>query len=100
MKIYEKHHKIFDIVLHGILTLIKALFTRYSHKNQGVLDKLIRYLIHDCLFEIPSKHDNQKTVSPKCKSEGNRNAAFDLLFSLCHDSEKNMALVYEYLMGL
>jgi len=40
-EIYEKHHKMFDIVLHGVLTLLKVLFKRYKYKRQDVVRNLI-----------------------------------------------------------
>jgi hypothetical protein len=57
MPIYEKHHDQCDIVLVGVLDVLRSLFTRYPNLKTayGINKQMIYYLIHDCLFKIPVK---------------------------------------------
>ena len=54
---------------------------------------LTRYIVHDCLFEIPHGSKN----APKCKSPMNRGHCFALLRALGTDCIENLEVVLDYL---
>lgn len=96
----EKSAKETDIVLTGILQVLRALFHKFPEKAKyyGQERGLVRHLLHDCLFEMP-KHNNDKSVipPPKCKSQNSRNAAFKLLLALASQSNENLSEILQFI---
>jgi hypothetical protein len=67
------------------MQVLASLLQKFPAYKNIVGNRLTRYLVHECLFEIP--HGNKGSNSaPKCKSHESRKAAFNLLAILSRDS--------------
>lgn len=95
----EKTQRDFDIVLHGVLLVLKGLFARYPDKAQkyGQEEELVIELLQNCLFEIPRRVDRKQIPGPKCKNIHTRSAAYKLLIELSRDSDFNLQEIIEYI---
>ena len=92
-----------DEVTIGLLNLIDALLKRFPAEREFTGDShgLVYEVLHHCLFEFPKSGNRQRTalsaLPPKCKSQGARQAAFNLLATLACDTPKNLRQILEYL---
>ena len=95
----EKSQRDFDVVLNGVLLLLKGLFARYPEKAQqhGQEEGLVSELLQSCLFEITRRLDRKQIPGPKCKSPYTRSAAFKLLIQLAKDSNENLQEIINYI---
>lgn len=60
---------------------------------------VLRIIFNDCLFDVPTTDNHSGACSPpKCKSEGARSAAFDLLLALIDDDVNNYVQLTELLL--
>lgn len=78
-----------DLTMQGILSVL--------HTALEVADcetDFLRFILHDCLFEVPVKVDVDRP--PKCKAIETRQEAFSVLISLCKKQE-NLEVVVNYL---
>lgn len=98
----EKYQKDTDIVLHGILSLMRGLFLRFPEKAEkyGQDSKLVSELLQNCLFEIPRRASRKLVPGPKCKSHYSRSAAFKLLAELVKGSHENLKEVINYILPI
>lgn len=95
----ERSQKDTDIVLHGLLLLLRGLFLRFPEKVQkyGQEEKLVSELLVNCLFEIPRRPNRKQIPAPKCKSHFSRYAAFKLLIELAKGSNENLREIISYI---
>jgi len=98
----EKYQKDIDIVLQGILLLMRGLFLRFPEKAEkyGQDSRLVSELLQNCLFEIPRKASRKVIPGPKCKSHYSRAAAFKLLAELTKGSHENLREVINYILPI
>ena len=57
----------------GNLMLLRALMSKFPEHKAKVGEWLVKYLLHDCLFEIPSNQIRKGASPPKCKNKDTRN---------------------------
>lgn len=95
----EKSHKDVDIVLNGILLLMRGLFFRFPEKalKYGQEEKLVLELLQNCLFEIPRRANRRLIPGPKCKNSHSRFAALRLLVELAQGSSENLREIISYI---
>jgi len=98
----ERNQKDTDVVLFGILQVLRSLFLRYPEKTAkyGQDEKLVSELLSHCLFQIPRRTDKKTIPGPKCKSHETRNAAFKLLLELAKGDNKNLQEIVDYLLPI
>ena len=60
-------------------------------------NKILKYLIHECLFETPKGASSTSKAAPKCKNFNTRHACFELISVLTRDCLENLEVVLEYL---
>lgn len=99
--IVERTSKDEDFLLQGFMLLLTTLLQKFVHCKKRTGSALIKYLVHDCLFEIPhgTKGDS-KHRAPKCKKYETRQAALNLVSVLSRDCLENLVVVLNYLKGL
>lgn len=62
-----------DHLLQGAILLLSNLLQKFPDQKSLVGSKLLKHLIHDCLFEIPhGNKGSQNLCAPKCKSWSTR----------------------------
>lgn len=95
----ERTQKDYDVVLQGILQLLKGLFARFPEKVQkyGQEEKLVKELLQNCLFEIATRTDRKQVPGPKCKNQYSRYYAFKLLLELAKGSNDNLRDIINYI---
>ncbi len=95
----EKSQRDFDVILNGVLLLLKGLFGVYPQKAQqfGQEEGLVTELIQSCLFEITQRIDRKQIPGPKCKNYYTRTAAFRLLLELAKHSNDNLQEMINYI---
>lgn len=91
-----------DSLLVGTLQLLRALMQKYPAKKAEVGGRLVRFLLHECLFEVPQSKGAGKiaakaATSPKCKSTAARTAALQLIAVLSRDCLANLQVVLDYI---
>jgi len=91
-----------DYVLIGLMSLLEALLSKFPEEKEkiGQEYRMIHEILEECLFEFPKSGDRSKaavSLPPKCKSRAARQAAFNLLTTLCCDCPKNLTQVLQYL---
>lgn len=90
-----------DQILKGNLLLLTKLLEKYPAKKLEVGTKLINYLLHDCLFEIPHGTKGEtRQRAPKCKVEETRKLALLLISCLARDCLENLKIMLDYLASL
>ena len=95
----ERSQKDNDIVLHGIIQLLKGLFFRFPEKSRkyGQEERLVSELLTNCLLEIPRQVSRKQIPGPKCKSSSSRYAAYKLLSELAKSSNENLKEIIDYI---
>ena len=95
----EKSHKDVDVVLNGVLLLMRGLFLRFPEKayKYGQEEKLVSELLQNCLFEIPRRTNRKLIPGPKCKNHMSRYAALRLLVELAKGSSENLKEIINYI---
>jgi hypothetical protein len=88
-----------DIVLNGILQVLRRLFYRYPAKSRkyGQEEKLVHELLQACLFEIPRRPDRKIIPGPKCKNHTTRQSALSLLIELSRNSYDNLKDIINFI---
>ena len=102
-KVRESKSTDTDEVIIGLLNLVDVLLKKFPGEKEFIGDThgLVYEVLHYCLFEFPKSGNRQKTaltlLPPKCKSQGARLAAFNLLNTLACDTPKNLRQIIDYL---
>lgn len=79
-----------------MIVLTKLLQALPNSKLQ-IGNKILKYLIHECLFETPKGASSTSKAAPKCKNFYTRNHCFELITVLSRDCLENLEVVLEYL---
>ena len=97
----ERSHKDsdIDVVLNGILLLMRGLFLRFPEKafKYGQEEKLVSELLQNCLFEIPRRANRRLIPGPKCKNHHTRSSALRLLVELAKGNTENLKEIISYI---
>lgn len=95
----ERSQKDTDIILFGILQILRSLFMRFPQKanRYGQDEKLVSELLQCCLFEIPRRVNKKDIPGPKCKSHETRYAAFKLLIELGKGDNENLKDIINFI---
>jgi hypothetical protein len=91
-----------DVPLQGIFSFLKNIFLKFPDVRDQYPDrnKLLYYLIHDCLFHKETRGQmisKQKAMPPKCKNVNTRDKCLELLNELCINNEEGIYLLIRYL---
>eukprot|EP01084_Bolivina_argentea_P154977 270119_1 len=104
-----RHNDVIDEYLLGLLLLLKNIFIGLPTLKQHSLDKIIRplkkELIFNCLFAVPDPFDNplgilsapKRPPIPKCMTFKSRQTAFNLLLEI---SKNNLIIWNEILENI
>lgn len=87
-----------DFHLQGNLMVLKALAQKFPQQKQPIGAILLKYLLTDGLFEIPTGNDRQASLStPKCKNVTTRGFALGLVQVLARDCQVNLEYVMKFM---
>eukprot|EP00960_Hanusia_phi_P075978 768493-Hanusia_phi.AAC.5 len=94
-----------DIVLQGYMRTLKSIFKLNPQLKNTVFksptsNDFIKYLIFDCLFDLPAVEDRKLVSPPKCKTPRTRETAFELLSALVEDCQSTQNEVLNCLLKL
>lgn len=90
-----------DYVLYGTLWVINITLRKFPQWRSECGEKLLKYLLHDCLFEIPQQTVNSTAVRPpKCKHQHTRTMCLKLVNVLCRNVLKNLQFTIHFLADL
>ena len=97
----EKSTNDYDTILCGCIKVVKVILQQFPGYKQSYGQKLLGFLLKDCLFEVPSTNVSRKKVRPpKCKNNVTRNEVFRLINVLARDCLENLDIVLSYIRGL
>jgi len=101
-EIYEMNARDEDIPLSGLFIFLRNLLDKFTviRDNFKEKNKLLKYLIHDCLFYKETKGvliSKNKAMPPKCKNTNTRENCLKLLNILCLNNEEGMHILIRYL---
>ena len=99
-----------DVALVGLIKLLLIILKKLPllklELQKAEWSLLVPYLAQVCLFDFPKSNQNKPQSSsgspspPKCKSTDSREAAYDLLFTLCMDVPENIKALLKILVPL
>lgn len=82
----EKSSNDFDTILCGAIKIVKVILQQFPQHKQAYGEKLLRFLLKECLFEVPKVHKSRSKVRPpKCKNALTRSEVFRLINVLARD---------------
>lgn len=97
----EKSTSDYDTILCGCVKVVKVILQQFPEYKESYGQKLLGFLLKDCLFEVPSTNVSRKKVRPpKCKNNVTRNEVFRLINVFARDCLENLDVVLSYIKGL
>ena len=99
----EKTQQDIDRSLYGILNILIILLKKFPKWRDEVGEKLTHFLLHKCLFEIPTSEkmiEESNSSAPYCKNLNTRTLAFKLVNVLSRNTAQNLKMTLDYLWNL
>jgi len=97
----EKSSTDYDTILCGSVKIVKVILQQFPELKEKYGEKLLLFLLKDCLFEVPkSNRGRSKIRPPKCKNNVTRHEVFKLINVLGRDCLENLEIVLDYIKDL